>query len=132
MPAVNDDPIQAAKAVVAAHEAAVRDRNLPAIIANAADDVVALIPNTPLVVGKEALRAVYEQLLAMGNWDLRHDYASAIIAGDLVILDGIARGTLAPPGGHANTFANNFMLTFKRQTDGRYRFWRVAFAPADT
>lgn len=130
MSVVGGDPIHAAKAVVAAHEAAVRARNLPAILANAADDVVALVPNAPLVTGKPALRALYEQLLAMGDWDFGHDYAGAVIAGDLVMLHGVARGTLTPPGGAPSGFANNFMLTFRRQPDKQYRFWRVAFAPA--
>lgn len=127
---MSGDPIQIVKGVVAAHAAAVRAGNIAAIFANATDDVVALVPNAPLVVGREALRGLYEQLLGMGNWDFGHDYAGAEVSADLVILHGTARGTLTPPGSKPGPFANNFMLTFKRQADGQYRFWRVAFAPA--
>ena len=52
----------------------------------------------------------------MGNWDFGDDYSGAVVAGDLVILRGIAPSTLAPPGGAPSPFANNFILAFKRQS----------------
>ncbi len=128
--AVADDPVERAKAVVRAHEAAVRAGDLDAILSNAAEDAVLVAPNTPMTVGKFAIRGLYEHLLQMGAWEFLHEYAGAEVAGDLVVLHGVARGTLTPSGGSSAPFANNFILTFKRQADGQYRFWRVAFAPA--
>lgn len=79
--------------------------------------------------GKPAVRALYAQVLAMGAWDFRHEYAGAEVCGDIVALHGVARGTLTAPGAGPSSVANSFILTFRKQPDGHYRFWRVAFAP---
>ncbi len=123
-----ENPIQEAKTVVERHEALVREENLDGIVANAADDVVVLAPDVPLVEGKAALREFYSGMLAMGKWDFGHDYAGAEVVGDMVVAHGVARGTLTLAGGEVSSFANNFLLTFRKQADGKYRFWRVAFA----
>jgi hypothetical protein len=70
------------------------------------------------------------EVFLMGAWDFRHEYAGAEISGDIVSLHGVARGTLTAPGADPSPVANNFMLAFKKQPAGQYRFWRVAFAPA--
>jgi ketosteroid isomerase-like protein len=124
------DPVEQAKAVVASHEEFARTGNLDGIIENMAEDVVALAPDAPLVVGKEAMRQFYTALLSMGVWDFGHDYGRAEVVGDLVLLHGVARGSLSPEGEAPNEFANNFILTLRKQVDGKYRFWRVAFAPS--
>ncbi len=123
-----ENAIQEAKAVIERHEVLVREEALDGIVANATDDVVLLVPDTPLVEGKAALREFYVGLLAMGKWDFGHDYGGAEVVGDMVVMHGVARGTLTPPDGEVSTFANNFLLTLRKQGDGRYRFWRVAFA----
>ena len=119
-----------AKAVVASHEEFVRTANLDAIIGNMADDVVALAPDAPLVVGRDATRLLYEGMLSMGEWDFTHDYNGCEVLGDLVVFHGVGRGTLTPGGGVPSAFANNFILTMKKEADGKYRFWRAAFAPS--
>jgi ketosteroid isomerase-like protein len=129
-----ENPIEEAKAVVERHEVLVREENLDGIVANAADDVVVLAPDVPLVEGKAAFREFYSGLLAMGKWDFGHDYAGAEVVGNMVVAHGLARGTLTPADGDVSSFANNFLLTFRKEADGKYRFWRVAFASsgADT
>ena len=124
------DSIGEVKAVVEAHEALVRAGDLDGILGNFADDGVLLAPNVPLVQGKQALRELYAQLLGMGTWDFVHEYDGAEVVGDFVVLHGVARGTLSPPGGQTSTFTNNFIHMWRKDTDGRYRLWRGAFAPA--
>jgi ketosteroid isomerase-like protein len=125
-----DDSILEARAVVARHEELVRARDVDGIVANMADDVVCLVPDLPLVEGKAAVRGLYEGMLASGAWEFRHEYGGAEAVGDLVVLHGIARGTMVPPAGASASLANNFVLTLRRQPDDQFRFWRIAFAPA--
>jgi ketosteroid isomerase-like protein len=121
--------VEQAKAVLASHEELVRSGNLDGIVENMSEDIVALTPEAPLVVGREATRQLYVGMLGMGVWDMTHHYDGADVAGDLVILYGVARGSLTPEGGVASEFANNFILTLRKETDGNYRVWRAAFAP---
>jgi ketosteroid isomerase-like protein len=68
--------------------------------------------------------------LSVGKWtNLRHEYVGACVAGDMAVLHGVATSTLTPPGAPPMTFANNFILTYRRGADGRWLVWRVAFAP---
>jgi ketosteroid isomerase-like protein len=124
------DAVGAAKAVVAAHERIVASGDLDAIMTNVAEDVVVLVPDTPLVKGKGACRELYKNFLAAGRWDFAHEYDGASATGDAVVLHGVARGTLSPSGQPASRFANNFVLVLKKQADGKFRLWRVAFAPS--
>lgn len=91
-----------------------------------------LILNAPLFVGKEAVRAMYAQQLAMGTWtNLRHDYLGECVEGDVAVVHGLATSALTPPGAPPMTFANKFILTYRRAADRRWLAWRVAFAPAN-
>lgn len=123
------DPIAEAKAVVADHETAAMAGNLDGVLANVAPDIVVLTAGEPLIEGPEAFRDFYGELLAAGRWEFGHDYTGDEAVGDLVALHGVARGTLTPHEGEPAAFANNFILLLRRQADGRFRFWRVAFAP---
>ena len=122
--------IDQAKAVIRSHEMFVRTGDLDGIMSNAAEDIVVLAANAPLVQGKAALREFYAGLLKMGTFDLGHDYEGAEVVGDTVVLHGVARGTLTPATGQPSRFANNFILTFRKYPDGKFRFWRIAFAPS--
>ena len=125
-----DVRITAAIDMVRSHEAFARAGDLEGILSNAADDIVLLVSGMPLVDGKAALTGFYRGLLAMGAWEFGHDYAGAEVVGDAVILHGLARGRLTPPGGATTEFANNFILTLRPGADGCFKFWRIAFAPS--
>ena len=122
--------IDQAKAVVRSHEGLVADGHLEGILSNMDADVVILAPESPLVGGLEAVRGLYAGLLAMGSWDFGHDYVAASEGGDFVFLHGVARGSMTSPEGEATAMSNNFMITMRRDAEGRFRFWRVAFAPS--
>jgi ketosteroid isomerase-like protein len=122
--------IDEVKAAIRAHEAAVEAADVESIVCGGTDDAVVLIPNAPLFVGKDAVRALYAQQLAMGKWtNLHHQYLGECVVGDVAVLHGVATSTFTPPGAPPMTFANNFILTYRRGADGRWLVWRVAFAP---
>lgn len=125
-----EDPIAAAQDVVRSHEQFAKAGDLEGVLSNAADDLVVLASGAPLVEGKAAFAQFYRGLLAMGQWEFGHDYAGATVLGNAVVLHGVARGNLAPTGGAATQFANNFILVLKPGPDGRFKFWRIAFAPS--
>jgi ketosteroid isomerase-like protein len=123
------DAVKDAKDVIASHERFAAAADLDGVMSNIADDVVALASGAPLVQGKQAFREFYRGLLAMGRWELRHEYDGAAVVGDTVLLHGVSRGTIAPTRSEPTKFANNFLLVLKKQPDGKLRMWRIAFAP---
>jgi ketosteroid isomerase-like protein len=122
--------IEEAKAVVRDHEGLVADADIEGILRNMDADVTLLAPDAPLVEGLDSVRGLYESLLAMGSWNFGHDYSSETESGDLVFLHGVARGTMTPLGEEPTPMSNNFMITMRRDSEGRYRIWRAAFAPS--
>lgn len=125
---VNDE-IGAAKAVIATHEEFSRAGDLAGVLTNVADDIVLVVPNTPLVEGKAAFEKVYSNMFGMGQWVFVHDYSGADVVGDVVILHGVARGTFTPTAGDSSPIENNFLIVLKRYGDS-FKVWRGAFGPA--
>ena len=123
------DSIEAALGVVAEHEALIRAGDLDGIVDNAAEDVVVIVPDAPLIEGKASFRELYASLFVFGDWDFRHECHGAEVVADTVVLYGIAKGTLTPSGQEPSSFVNNFLFVFKKQADGKYRHWRLALSP---
>ena len=93
---------------------------------------VRLFPSVSISSGREAELRATASLLAIAKAvsEFGHEYHGAEVVEDTVILHGVARGTLTPSGEDPSSFANNFLLIFKKLADGKYRLWRVAFAPS--
>jgi len=123
-------PVEDAKSVAKSHEDFAKAGNLDGVLSNFADDFVGLVPGMPLVKGKDAARKFYGGVLSTSKSEFVHEYDGAEIVGDAVILHGIAKGTLTKPDSSVAPFANNFIMVLKYQSDGRMKFWRVAFAPS--
>jgi len=117
-----------ARAVLVAHDRAANAGNLEAVLSNVADDVVVLAPGSPLVEGKEAFRAFYEEMLRT-KWDTMHDLSAAQEVWDVVVVHGVARGKATPPGGCHERVANNFLILLKPDDQGQFKIWRAAFGP---
>ena len=122
--------IEQAKKVIESHERFVAARDIPGILSNMAEDVVFLAPDMQLIEGHDGVRGLYDALLGMGDWEFGHDYSGASETGDLVLLHGVARGAIRPPGQDPSPFANNFMITTRRSPSGEMKVWRAAFAPS--
>jgi len=119
-----------ARAVLVAHDRAANAGNLEAVLHNVADDVVVLAPGAPLMEGKEAFRAFYENMLET-KWDATHDLAAAQEVWDVVVVHGVARGRATPPGGCPERVANNFLILLKPDDQGEFKIWRAAFGPVE-
>ncbi len=113
---------------MADHEGNVADADLDAIMTNMASDIVVMVPDSPLVEGAEACRAMYAALLEIGTWEFGHEYSQALVESDAVFLHGVARGRLTLADGSSQALANNFQLVLKPDGEGRMRLWRVAFS----
>jgi ketosteroid isomerase-like protein len=124
------NPVEDAKAVVTAHENFVASENLDGILSNTADDIVVLVPAMPLIKGKQAVRDFYSGMFKAGKSQFIHEYQGSDVVGDAAVLYGTAKGSLTKPDSTTAQFANNFILTFRYQPDGKIKFWRVAFAPS--
>ena len=122
--------VEHAKAVIREHEALVAAADLEGVMRNMDADIAFLVPDTPPIEGIEAIRGMYESLFATATWAFGHDYSHASEAGGLVFLHGIARGTMTPHGQPSSPMSNNFMITMRKDSDGRYRIWRAAVAPS--
>lgn len=126
----NEERLAAAREVIASHESYAKAGDLDGIMTNVHPDVVVLTADVPLLVGPEAFRDFYEQLLSMGEWDFSHDYRGQNVVGNVVELFGLARGTLTSPDGAASPFENNFVLQLRPGPDGVLKVWRASFAPS--
>ena len=121
--------VAAAKAVIASHEQFCREGDLAGVLTNIADDVVLVVPNTPLVAGRASFEQVYSDLFIMGRWDFDHDYSGADVVGDVVIFYGVARGTFTPNEGESSLLENNFLLIAKH-SGGSLELWKGGFGTA--
>ena len=122
-------PVDAAKAVVADHEAKAESGVLDDIAKNFSKEIVLFAPGMQMVQGIDAFKVFYQSLLDMGTWKFGHDYLGHDADGETVILYGVARGTLEGSNGEEPvSFANNFLLVMKPE-DGQYKIRRCAFAP---
>ncbi len=122
--------IEEAKAVISAHEGLFAAGDIDGVMSNMDEDVTVLAADCPPAEGHEAVRSLYESLLALGSWEFSHDYSPATVVADLVVLHGVARGSLTQDGAQSVAFANNFLIVMRRGTDGQYRAWRASFAPS--
>jgi ketosteroid isomerase-like protein len=122
--------VASAKTVILSHEQFCLAGDLDAVMANVAEDVVLLAAGTPLIQGAAQMRDFYAQLFAMGRWQFGHDFGGAEVIDNVVILHGVAEGTLTSASQEVTRFTNNFIHVLRMTGDGRLRLWRAAFAPA--
>jgi ketosteroid isomerase-like protein len=123
------DPVASARAVLSSHEQAVKAADLDAIVANAAEDIVVMVPGAPLMEGRDAVRQFYTQFLATGSTEFQHHFAGEQVVGQAVVVHGVAQGTTTGADGTVTPFENNFMMVLKPDAAGQMKIWRVAFAP---
>src|SRR5262249_29354316 len=95
-----------ARAVVESHHQSSNAGSLEGVMANIADDVVAAVPGTPLIKGKDSFRAFYSGLLRLGTWTHAYEIQDLTAIGEAAVMSGVSSGTLTPPGGTAGPWAN--------------------------
>jgi len=130
---VQASAVERAKAVMAAHDRAANSGDLDAVMANIDDEIVALAPDRSLLEGRESFRAFYAEMLEHswpGTGDVAHHFSGAEENGSVVVLHGVAKGCLRPPGRVPVAVANNFLILLKPDETGAYKIWRAAFSSA--
>jgi ketosteroid isomerase-like protein len=123
------DVLGSAHRVLNAHEEAMKAADIDGVVANAADDIVVLLPGSPLIEGRAAFQEFYGNLLATGPAEFQHHYSGEEVLGNSAVFHGVARGTATGPDGSPTAMENNFILVLKPDTVGQMKIWRVAFGP---
>jgi uncharacterized protein (TIGR02246 family) len=117
----------------AADEAAIRDadaqwsktagtNDLDGTVAYYVDDASLLAPNAPIATGKQAIRAVWAQLLGPGtsiSWQASK--VEVARSGDLSYILGNYQLTMKDPQGNPVTDKGKFVEVWKKQTDGKWK-----------
>lgn len=127
---MSGDALGSAHRVMDAHEEAMKAANLDGVVANAADDIVVLLPGSPLIEGRGAFQEFYGQLLAAGPAEFQHHYSGEEVLGNAAVFHGVARGTATGSDGSPTAIENNFILVLKPDAAGQMKIWRIAFGPA--
>ena len=88
-----------------------------------ADDGSMLPPNMPMVTGKQAVRAVWAQL--MGNPGFSVSWESSKVeasrSGDFAYDIGTYQLTMNDPQGKPNSDRGKYMVVWKKQADGKWK-----------
>ena len=117
----------------AADEAAIRDadaqwsktagaKDLDGTVAYYTDDATVLSPNAPMTTGKQAIRAVWAELLGPGTsiaWQANK--VEVARSGDLSYIMGTYQLTMNDPHGNPVTDKGKFVEVWKKQADGKWK-----------
>lgn len=86
------------------------------------DDVVLMPPNEPIVVGKDAMRAIVEELFEAFTIDETGTQDEIVIAGDWAFERGTFTQVLTPKAeGEALELAGSYIMLHRRQPDGSWQ-----------
>jgi len=94
------------------------------LLASYTDDVVSMPPDLPVMVGKDALRAYYQEVfsqLSIENLEMTADETH--VAGDWAFSRGRFEETVTPAAGDAFDVVGKYLFIFHREADGS---WKVA------
>ena len=117
----------------AADEAAIRDadtewsktagtKDVDGTVAYYTDDATVLSPNAPMTTGKQAIRAVWAELLGPGTsiaWQANK--VEVARSGDLSYIMGTYQLTMNDPQGNPVNDKGKFVEVWKKQADGKWK-----------
>ena len=119
---------EAVRQLVAEFDRCAREKDLEGFLSYSLDDVVALGPGEPAVVGRAAVRAWYQDFYAAFDIAMVHRPVETDSFGDLVITRGDVTGTIRPVGGgEAIQVGNKYLFVLKRQSNDSLKVWRAMF-----
>jgi uncharacterized protein (TIGR02246 family) len=125
---VNDpDDIQAIKEASAAWDKAWNAGNVESLLALYTDEAVAMPPNQPLSVGKEAMRTANQKYFDQFREDNRSIVEDVRVSGDLAIARG-TQVTITTPkaGGKTVQDKAKWISAFQRQPNGSWKvLWEM-------
>ena len=90
-------------------------------------DAIAMDPNQPAIVGKDAMRASLQKYFDQYAEEGRTLVEDVRVSGDLAVSRGTAEGKSSlKAGGYSTQFKSKWMTAFQRQADGSWKaFWDI-------
>jgi uncharacterized protein (TIGR02246 family) len=87
------------------------------------DDAVLFAPNAPAIVGKDAIRAAWKQLLSSPKVQMSFSSAAIDVArsGDLAVQRGAFQAVITDAKGKATTENGRFVIVWQKQPDGTWK-----------
>ena len=97
-----------------------------------ADDAWQMPPNSPALIGREAIREFWRSAVKWGKWDFTLETQSVDVSEPMAVERGkyVLRFTIgpgAPPGMKSFEDRGNYLVHWRHETDGQWRV--VADAP---
>ena len=120
----HDADIKAIKDTEAAWVQAFNSKDPDKAVSFYSDDATLLVPNEPVVSGKQAVKQALMPLLTDPNFHIQFEAARAEVAqsGELAYTQGAYTMTLTDPGSKKTaTDKGKYLTVFKKQTDGSWK-----------
>lgn len=97
-----------------------------------AEDAWQMPPNSPPLIGREAIREFWSQAVEWGQWDFTLETRDVAVSGPMAVERGayvlaFSPGPNAPPGMDAFEDRGNYLVHWRLEDDGEWRI--VADAP---
>ena len=101
--------------------------DLEAILAIYSEDGAHMVPNQPAVIGKSAIRALWEERFEQNDYQSTATVEGVRVSGDLAVARTTINGRTTPKdGSEPNTFKLNALTVYERQSDGSWkRLWSI-------
>jgi uncharacterized protein (TIGR02246 family) len=113
--AVRECEIEASKALAA--------KDLDSLISFFADDASGFYPNTPIIIGKDALRQSWKTILATPGLAMSFQIVKVEVSrsGDLAWGHGTYTRTMNDATGKPVTDKGKYVIVYKKQPDGKWK-----------
>jgi uncharacterized protein (TIGR02246 family) len=117
--------------------ASAKSRDVEKAVSFWSDDAIILQPDTPPIVGRDAIRKYVSEAFASPDFSITFvtDTVTVAASGDMAYETGRDTMTFRPPGGKRMTINNRGVVVWRKQTDGKWKaavdIWNAApAAPA--
>ena len=121
---------EAEQAIRDLHEGAtvaLGEGDLDGLMAVYADDVISLPPGQPALVGRAAVRAVWEASLAEYDVQVTVDIEEVRVTAEWAFERGTFEMQLTPKAGGPTISDIGKYLDVLRQVDGQWKYWRMSW-----
>ncbi len=106
---------------------ALGEGDLDGLMAVYADDVISLPPGQPALVGRAAVRAVWEASLAEYDVQVTVDIEEVRVTAEWAFERGTFEMQLTPKAGGPTISDFGKYLDVLRQVDGQWKYWRMSW-----
>jgi ketosteroid isomerase-like protein len=107
-------------------DAALNSKDINAMMARYADGAVRMNPNTPMSVGKDAIRAWYLDDWTANDFRVTNEISDIRISDDLAAVRGMYTSTVTPRSGSAYEDRGKWSAAAQKQSDGSWKMlWEI-------